>query len=142
MMKFKLLDETHFARNDKFQQHYDNHVAKNYHDYFTEMEDELIEPMSIEEYDTNGDILSKAVVSSSDFNTNNRYVGFVMEDGRVLKCDKTLSEIVIYKSTSLTNSNTITYYKVASHRLKNRYEKLKSKHYSREITPEDDKFNL
>ena len=140
-MKFELINETRFAKNDSFKHHYDRHVAKDYKHYFNEIENELIEPMSMDDYDNNGDALSKITIKTSDFFSKDRYVGFVMNDGRILKCDKLLSEIVIYISKSPSNSNTITYYKADNFRLKERYLRLKKKHYNREITPEDDKFN-
>lgn len=98
--------------------------------------------MSKEEYDTNGDKLSKAVVNTSDFNSTDRYIGFVMKDGRILKCDKLLSEVVVYKCSSPTDCNTITCYKADQHRLKNRYYRLKKNGYFREITKDDDKYNI
>lgn len=141
-MKFKLLHETRFAKTNTFKHHYDRHVAKDYNQYFSELENELIEPMSMDEYDDNGDILSKVTVKTSDFNTDDRYVGFVMDNGRILKCDKELSEIVIYKSASPKDNNTITYYKVDSFRLDDRYQRLKRKHYFRDIIADDDKYNI
>ena len=140
-MKFKLISETKFAKTDKFKQHYQNHVAKDYKSYFTDLSNELIEPMTMDDYDNNGDKLSKAEVKTSDFYSNDRYIGFVMDNGRILKCDKTMSEIVIYISKSPENSNTITYYKADCFNLENRYKRLKKKHYSRDIIPDDDKFN-
>ena len=141
-MKIHKLNETHFIRNDKFKYHYDNHVAKEYNQYLTDTSEESLEPMSPDEYDNNGDILSKAKVDTSDFDKAERYVGFVMQDGRILKCDKLLNEIVIYICKSPNNQATITYYQVAPYRIKNRYERLKAKHYYRDIVPEDDKYNI
>ena len=141
-MKIQNLDETHFIRNDKFKDHYDNHVAKDYYQYLTDTSEESLEPMSMDDYDNNGDILSKAKVDTSDFDKASRYVGFVMQDGRILKCDKLLNEIVIYICKSPKNQATITYYQVTSYKLKNRYERLKAKHYHRDIIPNDDKYNI
>lgn len=141
-MKIHKLNETHFIRNDKFKDHYDNHVAKDYYQYLTDTSEESLEPMSINDYDNNGDILSKAEVITSDFDEAKRYVGFVMQDGRILKCDKLLNEIVIYVCKSPHNQATITYYQVAPYRIKQRYEKLKAKHYDRDIVSDDDKYNI
>lgn len=141
-MKIQKLDETHFIRNDKFKAHYDNHVAKDYYKYFTDTDEESLVPMTMDEYDDNGDILSKAEVITSDFDEAKRYVGFAMQDGRILKCDKLCGEIVIYVCKSPHNQATITYYQVAPHRIKQRYEKLKTKHYYRDIVLDDDKYNI
>lgn len=138
-MKLKL-DETLFADNDSFERHYNKHVAKNYKDYIFDDSDELIEPMSKQEYNEVGDALSKQVVKTSDFNSKDRYVGFVNKDGEIIKLDKILGELVIYACRSPKDCNTITLYRIAPSRIEKRYNKLKQ-NYKREITSNDDKYN-
>lgn len=136
------LDETRFERNDSFYDHYDRHVAKNWPEYFMEQEDELFEPMSEDDYDDAADFLSKQKVTTSRANGPERFVGFVTKDGRILKYGKELDEIVVYVAKSPSNAKTITYYKMSHGRANRRYQKLLSRDYAREITPEDDKYNV
>lgn len=135
------LDETHFDKNSNFYRHYNDHVAKDYNEYFTETSDELFEPMTSDEYDNYADTLSKEVVNTSDYRASDDVVGFMSKSGRIIKYRKSLDEIVIYVCKE-GNSKTITYYKAKSYPKHHRYRELLSRDYLRELTPEDDKYNI
>lgn len=147
IFKFKLvenlmpLDETHFIRNQTFLDHFDKHVAKNYREYFLEVEDELFEPMSPDEYDEYAHKLSQEPVYTSNVDSSYDVIGFVSKDGRIIKYRKSLSEIVVYKAEK-DDVVTISYYKLRTTPNHQRYKKIKNKYYLREIDPLDDFYNI
>lgn len=134
------LTETRFDRNRAFDDHFDKHVAKDWRTYFLERQYELLPPMEKSQYDEAADLLTKQQVITSDIESNNRYVGFVTESGRILKYDKTTYELVLYVCNS-TEACTITYYHCGgiNHA---RYKRIFNREYAREITPEDDMYNI
>lgn len=136
-----VLDETRFT-DVNLQKHYSNHVAKDWISYYLDLSGELLDPMSEEEYNAEGDRLSKVKVTTSDYDKAGRYVGFVAKDGRVIKIDKLYNEAVVYISKSPSNSNTISLYGISPSGLKSRYERLKKAGYLRDITADDDKYNV
>lgn len=138
--ELNVLDETKFIRNDKFYNHYKKHTANDFKEYFFETSDELLEPMSEDEYDDNADLLSKEPVYSSDINDSHDVVGFMTKSGAIIKYRKSMSEIVIYKAKE-DWAHTLTYYKIKSYPPHHRYKELLSRDYGRELTPEDDKYN-
>lgn len=139
-MKPQKIDETHFQKGASLDSHYNRHVSSDWEGYWSDTTDEYIEPMSKDEYDENADKLSKQKVRTSKFDTNDRYIGFFTNNGRILKFDKLLNEVVVYKCTE-NDSATITYYKVSFEHPKYRYKKLFNKWYGRELTDADDEFN-
>lgn len=143
LYQLKDLDETHF-RKDKLDSHYDNHVSKNSIQYLLDFRDELFEPMDKETYDKNGDELSKQKVNSSNYESQDDVIGFVGKNNVgeecVYKFRKSTSDLVIYKSNK-NFAYTLTYFKVSTESQKERYNKLKRKHYLRDVTPEDDLYN-
>lgn len=136
-----VLDETRFT-DTNLQKHYPAHVAKDWISYYLDLSEESLEPMSKEEYDAEGDRLSKVKVTTSDYDKAGRYVGFVTEDGRIIKIDKLYNEAVVYISKSPNNSNTISLYGISPSGLEARYERLKKAGYLRDITVDDDKYNV
>ena len=134
------LNETKFIRNDKFKDHVDKHVAKDWNTYYFDRSFELLPPMDEDEYDDAADILTKKPVSTSDINSEDRYVGFVSKSGKIVKYDKILGEMVIYICHK-TASSTITYYQ-CNGLTHNRYKRILDREYDREITPDDDKYNI
>lgn len=141
-MSYETLNETHFKKNDKFYDHYRKHVATSWHEYFEETTDEIFEPMDEDEYDQYAHELTLKHVSCSDFDSSNNYIGFVTKDDRIVKFGKNLDELVIYKCKQPWDTNTITYYKLNHTRAKERYNRLKSLNYKRDITSEDDRYNV
>ena len=147
IFRFKLtenlrpLSETHFIRNQNFFDHFNKHVAKNYKEYFLEVEDELFEPMSPDEYDEYAHELSQEPVYTSDIDSQHDVVGFVSKDSRIIKYRKSLSEIVVYKAEK-DDAVTISYYKLRTTPNHSRYNKIKNKYYLREIDPLDDFYNI
>ena len=132
IFKFKLvenlipLSETHFIRNQTFLDHFDKHVAKNYKEYFLEVEDELFEPMSPDEYDEYAHELSQEPVYTSDVDSSYDVVGFASKDGRLIKYRKSLSELVVYKAEK-DDAVTISYYKLRTTPDHSRYNKIKNR---------------
>lgn len=147
IFKFKLvenlirLEETHFIKNQSFLNHFNKHVAKDYSTYFLEMEDELFEPTTPEQYDEYAHILSQEPVSTSDVDSDADVVGFVGTDNRIIKYRKSLSELVVYKAEK-NDAVTISYYKLKTSPEHSRYRKIKNKYYLREIDPLDDFYNI
>lgn len=137
-LKFRILNETRFLRDDRFVRHFEKHTAKSWSEYFFETKDELFEPMTQDEYDDFADELSKRCVFTSNVYTDDQYVGFVMDDGKILKYGKLLDEIVIYDAKTPNTTRTVTYYKLNHSRARKRYLAIKNKHYHREITSADD----
>lgn len=136
-MKVRKLTETHFERNDKFYAHHQKHTAKQDD---IKIDDELFPPMSAEEYDKKAHLLSIKKVTTSNYDSASRYVGFVTDNDKIIKLDKQDGELVIYCCKSPTDANTLTYYKIKKGTEKERYNRL-LKHYKRDITIEDDIFN-
>ena len=137
---YRNLFETHFTeRNGYFYDHYRRHVAADYNQYFRETEDSLFEPMTEDEYDEYAHQLSQQPVYSSDYDDAHNVIGFVTTDNRIVKFGKQLSEVVVYRADRW-NPHTITYYKVAHARQRERYNSL-MRDYFREILPEDDYYN-
>lgn len=134
------LNETKFIRNDKFKDHVDKHVAKDWQAYYSDRSFELLPPMTDDEYDEAADTLTKKPVYTSNVDSEDRYVGFVSKSGKIVKYDKTLSEMVIY-ACDKTSANTITYYQCSGF-THARYKRIFDREYAREITPDDDKYNI
>ena len=130
------LEETRFSKGNR-DRHYNIHVAKNYYDYFTDMSDELLDPMSPEEYDDYADELSKMPVRTSDINSPDNIVGYVTTDDRIVKYNKKTNELVVYKATK-DDAATISFYKTAG---PGSYLRKIKRDYGREIVPEDDYYN-
>lgn len=141
IFRVRLLNETRFSRGKSLDDHYKKHVADTWSEYFFEEDDEIFEPMSADEYDDCAHDLSVAKVKTSDVNSSDQYVGFVMRSGKILKFGKKFDEIVIYDARTKESARTVTYYKVRHKTAKWRYQELKNKHYIREITDEDEKYN-
>ena len=137
---FNKLNETHFIRDDNFINHYDKHVSKDYNQYFLELEDELFEPMTQDEYDEYAHKLSQAPVFTSNVDSDYDVVGFVDDRGRILKYRKSLSELVVYVAEK-DDAATISYYKLKTTPNHNRYRRLLNRYYKREIEPLDDYYN-
>lgn len=140
-MKFHLLTETHFSERN-LNKHYNErqHTAKDWKEFFSDISDELLPPMTASEYDDRADEISKKPVRTSSLKSGDTYVGFMGKDSRIVKYDTVTGELVVYVSTSPSNSETITYYKADTFNNHKRYRKL-LKDYVRELTPEDDKYN-
>lgn len=140
-MKFRVLNETHFSKRN-LDKHYNerHHVAKDWKEFYSEMADEILPPMTPEEYDERADEISKEVVKTSNANSDDTYIGFMGKNNRIVKYDTNTGELVVYVSESPSNSETITYYKSSTFNNHKRYRKL-MKDYVRELTPEDDKYN-
>lgn len=136
----KELTETKFIRNDKFKDHFDKHVAKDPETYYFERSFELLPPMAEDEYDEAADELTKQPVHTSNIEAADRYVGFVGKSGKIIKYDKVLGEIVIYICNK-TIACTVTYYQCNGF-THARYKRLFEREYAREITIEDDKYNI
>lgn len=134
------LSETKFHRNAAFDYHFNKHVAQDWPIYFLERDYELLPPMTKDEYDNDADLLTKQSVRTSDIDAVDRYVGFVTKSGRIVKYDKNLRELVIYVSNSV-EACTVTYYQCNGD-THARYRRLLDREYEREITPEDDKYNV
>lgn len=77
-----VLDETRFT-DANLRKHYPVHVANDWISYYLDLSEESLEPMSKEEYDEEGDRLSKVKVITSDYDRAGRYVGFVTKDGEL-----------------------------------------------------------
>lgn len=131
------IDETRFSERN-LNIHHDRHTSKTWSQYFRDVDDELLEPMSKKEYDDSADELSKQPVYSSDLNSKYDVVGFVGTRGRIIKYRKSTNELVVYVA-DLNDAATITYYKTGNNY---RYKRLRDKEYLREIKPEDDYYNI
>ena len=136
------LEETTF-RPSLIGKHYNKHVAKDLKQYLLDETDELFDPISEEEYDYDGDTLSKMTVNTSEYDSEDDVIGFVglnnFNEENVYKFRKSESDLVIYRADK-DAAYTITYFK-ASGDGRSRYERLKNKHYLRELNPEDDFYN-
>lgn len=131
------LEETKFQNKMQGMNHHYKHTAMNWEEYVNDEGDELLEPMSYEEYDSYADELSKIPVNTSNINSKDDVVGFVTTDDRIIKARKSLRDIVVYKCR-LNDQTTLSYYQAKD--VKDRYKRL-LKYYKREITPEDDFYN-
>ena len=134
------LSETKFHRNNNFDTHYAKHVASDWTTYFLERKYELLPPMTKDEYDDEADLLTKRQVNTSDLEAADRYVGFVTESGRIVKYDKNLGALVIYVSNSV-EACTVTYFQCNGF-THARYKRIFDREYEREITTDDDKYNV
>ena len=136
------LEETTF-KPSSLNDHYNKHVAKDLKQYLLDETDELFDPISIEEYNNEGDKLSKIPVNTSEYNSDDDVIGFVglgtHNKKLIYKFRKSQGDLIIYKADK-DAAYTLTYFKAASNG-RVRYERLKRKHYLREITPEDDYYN-
>lgn len=140
-MKLKLvedkeLDETYFLPS-KLKPHWEKHVAPNWEVYLEDESEELLDPMTMEEYDKYGDELSKQPIKTSKLDTSDRYVGFVETTGEIVKYDKAANILIIYTARPNFQA-TFSLYKTKND---DRYERLLNKTYAREYTSEDDKYN-
>ena len=142
-----LLDETYFSPYNR-KKHYNDHKADSLYRYLHDDEaDELFDPeMTEEEYDRLGDWLSKRPVKTSDVNSSDRFVGYVALDGRtgserIIKYDKQEGMLVVYVCTP-QEQLTISFMKVNRFNNHKRYRNLLKRDYEREITPEDDLYNI
>lgn len=142
-MKLTRVSETYF-RPTSLQHHYDKHVSKDIYQYLVDETDELFDPISKDEYNNEGDRLSKTPVYTSDYNSDYDVIGFVglnnFGEENIYKFRKSQRDLVIYKADK-DAAYTITYFKAEGDG-KQRYERLKRKHYLREITPKDDYYNV
>ena len=93
-----------------------------------------------DEYDEAADELTKRPVRTSNIDAADRYVGFVDDSDKIIKYDKVLGELVIY-ICNRTTACTVTYYQCNGF-THARYKRLFERAYSREITTEDDKYNI
>lgn len=132
------LEETFFLPS-KIDGHYEKHVAKDWNQYlFDEDSEELLDPMTKEEYDAYGDELSKQPVRTSDLNSSDRYIGFVEKTGEIVKYDKWAHILIVYAARPNFRA-TFSLYKSTDD--DDRYRRLLKKTYAREIQPEDDFYN-
>ena len=137
VVKDEELDETFFLPS-KLDGHYEKHVAKDWETYVDDPTDELLDPMTEEEYDRYGDELSKQEVRTSDINSSDRYIGFVEKTGEIVKYDKASHILVVYTARPNFQA-TLSLYKSTDD--DDRYKRLLRKTYDREITEEDDLYN-
>lgn len=136
IMKDEELDETYFIPS-KLRPHWEKHVAPNWKIYIEDESEELLDPMTMEEYDDYGDELSKKIIKTSNLNSSDRYVGFVETTGEIVKYDKATNVLIIYTARPDFQA-TFSLYKTKDD---DRYRRLIKKTYSREYTPEDDEYN-
>lgn len=128
------LDETHFSPNYG-REHYNKHVAKDLTQYLvTDLDNDLIDPISYEEYDREADELSKQIVRTSRTDRGERYIGFRSKDGKNIKFDTETNMLVVYV-TDVSTPFTVSYYLVPD--IKTYLIRL-HRDYLRELTPEDD----
>ena len=124
--------------------HYEKHVAPNLYSYLSDEDDETLFPMTQQEYNEEANRLSKQEISTSDYSSEDNYIGFYGKDAlnrpSIYKFDKKNSTLVIYYANEL-NAKTVSYYKMKTQNQKERYERLKRKHYIRELTMQDDLYN-
>lgn len=137
------LEETRF-RPSMINRHYNKHVAKDMHQYLFDDTDELFDPISEKEYDDEGDKLSKLPAYTSDYSSKDDVIGFVglnnYGEENIYKFRKSQQDLIIYKADK-DSAYTITYFKTAGTG-RAKYERLKRKHYLREIQPDDDFYNI
>lgn len=132
---FEELDESKFKGKNK--DSHNKHLDKNFRDYQTKENGSRFHGITPDQYDKNGDILSKRKVKTSDINSKDRFVGFYSKDNTIYKYDKKNKEFIIYIAQNPKKCYTITYFKASP----KYYENQKRKMYLRELTPEDDKYN-
>lgn len=142
-MKLKQIKDTYLGETffipSKLDGHYEKHVAKDWMDFiFNKNSEELLDPMTKEEYDKYGDELSKQAIRTSDINSSDRYIGFVEKTGEVVKYDKAAHTMVIYTARPDFQA-TLSLYKCSND--DSRYRRLLKSNYEREITPDDDYYN-
>lgn len=142
----KDLDETYFEPYNRTR-HYQDHVAPDMYSYLhDDSDDELFDPeMTEEEYDKLADALSKKPVKTSNVDSSDRYVGYVMFDEKrnkekIVKYDKQEGLLVAYVCNP-QEQVTVSFMKVNRFNNHKRYRNLLRRDYKREITPEDDLYN-
>lgn len=146
VVKDEELNETYFEPYNR-KKHYQGHVALDMYSYLHDDEDdELFDPeMTEEEYDKLADTLSKQPVKTSNVDSSDRYVGYVMFDDRrkkekIVKYDKKEGLLVAYVCNPQEQA-TVSFMKVNRFNNHKRYRNLLKRDYVREITPEDDLYN-
>lgn len=132
---FEELNESKFSI--KGEKSHNKHLDKNKRDYQTKENGSRFHNITFDQYNENGDILSKKSVKTSDINSKDRFIGFYGKDNAIYKYDKQNREFIIYVAQSPKKCYTITYFKAS---LKY-YENKKRKMYLRELVPEDDRYN-
>lgn len=136
---FKELNESpdRFKNNSKKANHTSKHLTKANRDYSNDQKRTRFPYSDNDKYTHDADVLSKQIVTTSDINSIDRYIGFVDNNDNIIKFDKINKEIVIYKCNS-QECYLVTYFPTTDDYYKQTY----SDSYKREITPQDDKYNV